>query len=63
MINIIDTIKLPLLTKLCLRSKNCLRVFTRDKYTATDLQNRGIKKAIFAGYPIMDTCKHSIIEL
>ncbi|MCA2711780.1 MAG: hypothetical protein IM473_21010 [Microcystis sp. M015S2] len=48
------TIKLPLLTKLCLRSKNCLRVFTRDKYTATDLQNRGIKKAIFAGYPIMD---------
>ncbi|MFM7714884.1 MAG: lipid-A-disaccharide synthase-related protein, partial [Microcystis sp.] len=48
------TIKLPLLTELCLRSKNCLRVFTRDKYTATDLQNRGIKKAIFAGYPIMD---------
>ncbi|MDB9423488.1 lipid-A-disaccharide synthase-related protein [Microcystis aeruginosa CS-564/01] len=48
------TIKLPLLTKLCLRSDKCLRVFTRDKYTATDLQNRGIKKAIFAGYPIMD---------
>ena len=48
------TIKLPLLTELCLRSDKCLRVFTRDKYTATDLQNRGIKKAIFAGYPIMD---------
>lgn len=48
------TIKLPLLTELCLRSDKCLRVFTRDKYTATDLQNQGIKKAIFAGYPIMD---------
>lgn len=48
------TIKLPLLTELCLRSDKCLRVFTRDKYTAADLQNRGIKKAIFAGYPIMD---------
>ena len=48
------TIKLPLLTELCLRSDKCLRVFTRDKYTATDLENRGIKKAIFAGYPIMD---------
>jgi uncharacterized protein (TIGR03492 family) len=47
-------IKLPLLTELCLRSNKCLKIFTRDKYTATDLQSRGIKKAIFAGYPIMD---------
>lgn len=48
------TIKLPFLTELCLRSNKCLMVFTRDEYTATDLQNRGIRKAIFAGYPIMD---------
>jgi uncharacterized protein (TIGR03492 family) len=49
------TIKLPLLTELCLKSDKCLKVFTRDQYTAEDLQkNRGIKKAIFAGYPIMD---------
>jgi len=47
-------IKLPWLTELCLRSNKCLRVFTRDKYTAIDLQNQGIKKAIFTGYPIMD---------
>lgn len=48
------TLKLPWLTRWCLRSPRCLAIFTRDKFTAEDLQNQGKKKAIFAGYPIMD---------
>ncbi|GBF78640.1 lipid-A-disaccharide synthase-related protein [Aphanothece sacrum] len=47
-------IRLPLITEWCLRSRRCLAVFTRDSFTAKDLQKRGMKKAIFAGYPIMD---------
>lgn len=50
-------LKLPFLTKICLKSSRCLQVFTRDKYTADDLQKQGLKKAIFAGYPIMDVLK------
>ncbi|MEM8781138.1 MAG: lipid-A-disaccharide synthase-related protein [Cyanobacteria bacterium P01_G01_bin.49] len=48
------TLKLPWLTRWCLRSPRCLAIFTRDQFTAEDLQNQGIKKARFAGYPIMD---------
>jgi len=51
------TLKLPFLTKLLLRSPSCHIIFTRDKYTAEDLQTQGFKKAVFAGYPIMDTLK------
>jgi len=47
-------LRLPWITEFCLRSPRCQRVFTRDQFTAEDLQQRGIKKAIFAGYPIMD---------
>jgi len=47
-------LRLPWITEFCLRSPRCQRVFTRDGFTAEDLQQRGIKKAIFAGYPIMD---------
>jgi uncharacterized protein (TIGR03492 family) len=47
-------LRLPWITEFCLRSPRCQRVFTRDRFTAEDLQQRGIKKAIFAGYPIMD---------
>lgn len=50
-------LKLPLLTKLLIRSNRCQIVFTRDQYTADDLQNQGLKKAKFVGYPIMDTLK------
>ncbi|BAQ64956.1 lipid-A-disaccharide synthase-related protein [Geminocystis sp. NIES-3709] len=50
-------LKLPFLTKLLLRSSRCQVVFTRDQYTADDLQNQGLKKAKFMGYPIMDTLK------
>ncbi|MEA5535407.1 lipid-A-disaccharide synthase-related protein [Crocosphaera sp. XPORK-15E] len=47
-------LRLPWLTRLGLRSPRCLAIFTRDNFTAEDLQNQGMKKAIFAGYPIMD---------
>ena len=50
-------LKLPWLTKLLLRSSRCQTIFTRDQYTADDLQQQGFQKAIFAGYPIMDTLK------
>ncbi|HAC64847.1 MAG TPA: hypothetical protein DCF68_15270 [Cyanothece sp. UBA12306] len=45
---------LPWLTRWCLRSPNCLGVFTRDAFTAEDLRQQGMSKAIFAGYPILD---------
>lgn len=47
-------IKLPLLAWWGLRSPHCRHVFTRDAYTAQDLQRRGLSKASFAGYPVMD---------
>ena len=48
-------LKLPWLTEKLLRSPRCQQIFTRDQYTADDLQRRGFSKAIFSGYPIMDT--------
>lgn len=47
-------IKLPLLALLGLKSSRCLKILTRDAYTADDLRRRGLTKAEFAGYPIMD---------
>lgn len=47
-------LRLPWLTQYCLHSPRCLGVLTRDAFTAEDLQARGMKKALFAGYPIMD---------
>ncbi len=47
-------LKLPWLTTYCLRSQRCLSILTRDQFTAMDLQKRGISKAKFVGYPIMD---------
>ena len=47
-------LRLPWITEWCLRSPRCLQIFTRDAFTAKDLQQRGIKKAVFSGYPIMD---------
>ncbi|NEQ33198.1 MAG: hypothetical protein F6K04_19735 [Leptolyngbya sp. SIO4C5] len=47
-------LRLPLVTKFCLRSRRCLQIFTRDAYTAQDLNRQGFTKAVFAGYPIMD---------
>jgi uncharacterized protein (TIGR03492 family) len=47
-------LKLPAITAWCLRSDRCQTIFTRDAFTAQDLQQRGLKKAVFAGYPVMD---------
>jgi uncharacterized protein (TIGR03492 family) len=47
-------LRLPGLTQWCLRSHRCLAVFTRDVFTAEDLQQQGMTKAVFAGYPILD---------
>jgi len=48
------TLKLPWLTEFFLRSPRCKIVFAKDKFTETDLHQRGITKAVFCGYPIMD---------
>ncbi|WP_267383421.1 lipid-A-disaccharide synthase-related protein [Cyanobacterium sp. uoEpiScrs1] len=47
-------LRLPKLTLWCLQSHRCLAVFTRDAFTAEDLQQQGMTKATFAGYPILD---------
>nr|WP_198648356.1 lipid-A-disaccharide synthase-related protein [Cyanothece sp. BG0011] len=47
-------LKLPWLTRFCLRSPRCLAIYTRDAFTAEDLQQQGFKNASFLGYPIMD---------
>jgi uncharacterized protein (TIGR03492 family) len=46
--------KLPWLAVWGMRSRQCQAVFTRDAYTARDLQQRGMAKVKFCGYPIMD---------
>ena len=56
-------LRLPWITEFCLRSPRCQRVFTRDQFTAEDLQQRGMKKAIFAGYPIMDVLQSNHYDL
>ncbi len=48
-------LRLPWLMERWLRSPRCLQIFTRDAFTAQDLSQRGVSKALFAGYPIMDT--------
>ncbi len=47
-------LQLPGLTWWGLTASRCLQVFTRDEFTAHQLQKRGMDKAVFAGYPIMD---------
>ncbi|ACB49372.1 conserved hypothetical protein [Crocosphaera subtropica ATCC 51142] len=47
-------LQLPWLTRWCLRSPRCLAIFTRDAFTAEDLQQQGLHNAYFLGYPIMD---------
>ncbi len=45
---------LPHLSQWGLRSERCRVIFTRDNFSAVDLQKRGWVKAEFWGYPIMD---------
>jgi uncharacterized protein (TIGR03492 family) len=50
-----DRMKFPLMTDWLVKSDRCRRIFTRDQYTAEMLNRQGYSKAIFAGYPVMDT--------
>jgi uncharacterized protein (TIGR03492 family) len=47
-------LRLELVLSYCLRSPRCLTIFTRDAYTAQDLQKQGFKKAKFGGIPSLD---------
>ncbi|CAN1209920.1 lipid-A-disaccharide synthase-related protein [Tumidithrix helvetica PCC 7403] len=49
-----NRVSLPFLTMQLLRSRQCQVIFTRDAFSAQQLNQRGISKALFAGYPIMD---------
>lgn len=42
-----------------LRADRCLNVITKDPYTAADLQQQGLQKAVFGGIPAMDRLKPS----
>lgn len=48
---------LPLFSRFLLNSSLCVGVFTKDNFTAKDLQKQGIKKVTCYGYPIMDALK------
>lgn len=56
-------LKLPWITQWCLKSPKCQQIFTRDAFTAEDLQQQGLKKAIFAGYPVMDVLSRTGTDL
>lgn len=47
-------LQLELILSYCLRSPKCLTIFTRDSYTAEDLQKQGFQKAKFGGIPSLD---------
>ncbi|PHJ53894.1 hypothetical protein VF14_37040 [Nostoc linckia z18] len=46
-----------------LNSSRCLTVFTRDFYTASDLQRQGITKAQFGGIPALDRLVPTGVDL
>ncbi|WP_244639587.1 lipid-A-disaccharide synthase-related protein [Planktothrix rubescens] len=47
-------LNLGLILPFFLNSPRCLAIFTRDNFTAEDLQKQGIRKAQFVGTPMMD---------
>ncbi|GAB4214664.1 MAG: lipid-A-disaccharide synthase-related protein [Synechococcales cyanobacterium] len=46
--------RLPWLTWRLLHSPRCRQVFSRDAFTASDLQQRGLAKAAWVGNPLLD---------
>jgi uncharacterized protein (TIGR03492 family) len=48
------TLHLDFVLKAILRSPRCLTIFTRDSYTAQDLQKQGFSKVQFGGIPALD---------
>lgn len=51
------TLKIDLVLKAVLKSSRCLRLFSRDVYTAKDYQKQGFAKAQFGGIPSLDRLK------
>ena len=49
-----DHLELDLLLQWYFRSSRCLRVFTRDRFTAENLQHQGFDKVEFGGIPSLD---------
>lgn len=49
-----NRLNLGLIMWCLLQSPRCLKVFTRDNFTAEDLRKQGLSKADFIGNPIMD---------
>lgn len=56
-------LRLPVLTLGCLRSRRCLQILTRDQATSRDLQARGLHRAQWLGYPVMDALTPKGISL
>ena len=56
-------LNLGLILPYLLNSKRCLAVFTRDQFTAEDLQKQGIKNAQFVGTPMMDNLTSTKVDL
>lgn len=56
-------LNLGLILPYLLNSPRCLAVFTRDQFTAEDLNRQGIKKAKFIGTPMMDHLNSVEIDL
>jgi len=49
-----EHLELDLLLQWYFRSSRCLRVFTRDRFTAANLQQQGFNKVEFGGIPSLD---------
>lgn len=58
-----NRVSLPFYTLQLLRSPQCQVAFTRDAFSAEQLHRRGIAKAVFAGYPIMDVLVPTVKDL
>ncbi|CAD5967522.1 hypothetical protein PCC9214_03590 [Planktothrix tepida] len=56
-------LNLGLILPYLLNHKRCLAVFTRDQFTAKDLQKQEIKKAQFVGTPMMDNLTLTKVNL
>jgi uncharacterized protein (TIGR03492 family) len=58
-----NRMKPPFFMDWIMRSPLCQTIFTRDAFTAQLMQQQGVSKALFAGYPIMDVLERSGIDL
>lgn len=56
-------LNLGLILPQLLKSKRCLKFFTRDAFTAEDLRHQGLTKATYVGTPVMDMLEATGKEL